>query len=86
MFYNPLVGGLQGAERRYEMDYWVNMMPEAVNALQDYLGLAQEKSRRLYTVGVCGEKFSFHSRTTPTSASRRLLAGSSQTSLSRRPR
>lgn len=59
MFYNPLVGGLQGAERRYEMDYWVNMMPEAVGALQHYLGLAQEKSPRVYTVGVCGEKFSF---------------------------
>lgn len=59
MFYNPLVGGLQGAERRYEMDYWVNVMPEAVRALHDYLGLAKETSQRTYTVGVCGEKFSF---------------------------
>lgn len=59
MFYNPLVGGLEGAARQYEMDYWVNMMPEAVRALHDYLGLAQEKSQRVYTVGVCGEKFSF---------------------------
>ncbi len=59
MFYNPLVGGLQGADRRYEMDYWVNMMPEAVGALQDYLGLAKEKSAQVYKVGICGEKFSF---------------------------
>lgn len=59
MFYNALVGGLQGAERRYEMDDWVNMMPEAVHALEDYLGLAKETSQRVYTVGVCGEKFSF---------------------------
>jgi hypothetical protein len=59
MFYNPLVGGLQGAQRHYEMDYWVNMMPEAVRALEDYLGLAKETSQRVYTVGVCGEKFSF---------------------------
>lgn len=59
MFYNSLVGGLQGAERRYEMDYWVNMMPEAVQALQNYLNLAHEKSPRTYTVGVCGERFSF---------------------------
>jgi hypothetical protein len=59
MFYNPLVGGLQGAERRYEMDYWVNMMPEAVRSLHDYLGLAQESSQRVYAVGVCGERFSF---------------------------
>jgi hypothetical protein len=59
MFYNPLVGGLQGAERRYEMDYWVNMMPEAVGALERYLNLRTEKSQRTYTVGVCGEHFSF---------------------------
>jgi hypothetical protein len=59
MFYNQLVGGLAGAERRYEMDYWVNVMPHAVRALQDYLQLDREKSQRVYTVGVCGEKFSF---------------------------
>lgn len=59
MYYNQLVGGLEGAARRYEMDYWVNMMPEAVHALQDYLGLAKDQSQRVYTVGVCGEKFSF---------------------------
>jgi hypothetical protein len=59
MFYNQLVGGLEGAARRYEMDYWVNMMPEAVAALHDYLGLAKDQSQRVYTVGVCGEKFSF---------------------------
>jgi hypothetical protein len=59
MYYNRLVGGLEGAARRYEMDYWVNMMPEAVRALQDYLSLATEKSQKVYTVGVCGETFSF---------------------------
>lgn len=59
MFYNTLIGGLQGAERRYEMDYWVNMMPEAVGALENYLNLRTEKSQRSYTVGVCGEAFSF---------------------------
>jgi hypothetical protein len=59
MFYNRLVGGLEGAARRYEMDYWVNVMPEAVRALQDYLGLAKATSQQVYTVGVCGEKFSF---------------------------
>lgn len=59
MFYNPLVGGLEGASRRYEMDYWVNMMPDAVKALEDYLGLEKERSPHVYTVGVCGEKFAF---------------------------
>ncbi len=59
MAYNELVGGLEGAARRYEMDYWVNMMPEAVRALHDYLGLENEKSPQTYSVGVCGEKFAF---------------------------
>ena len=59
LFYNPLVGGLEGAARRYEMDYWVNMMPDAVHALHDYLGLPADRSQRVYTVGVCGEKFAF---------------------------
>lgn len=59
LFYNQFVGGLEGAQRRFEMDYWVNLMPEAVRGLQGYLGLADDKSRRVYSVGVCGEKFSF---------------------------
>jgi hypothetical protein len=59
MSYNSLVGGLEGASRRYEMDYWVNVMPDAVKALEDYLGLDKESSQRVYTVGVCGEKFAF---------------------------
>ena len=59
MYYNAAVGGLEGAARRYEMDYWVNMMPDAVQALQDHLGLPRDASQRVYTVGVCGEKFAF---------------------------
>jgi hypothetical protein len=37
LFYNPLVGGLAGASRRYATDYWVNIMPEAVADLERYL-------------------------------------------------
>ena len=59
MFYNPLVGGLEGAARRYEMDYWVNVMPDAVHALAGLSRAGERKSQRVYTVGVCGEKFSF---------------------------
>ena len=59
MFYNPLVGGLEGAAGRYEMDYWVNVLPEAVRALQDYLGPADAKSHQVYEVGFCGETFAF---------------------------
>ena len=34
LFYNPLVGGLQGASGEYVTDYRVNIMPEAVEDLQ----------------------------------------------------
>jgi hypothetical protein len=59
LFYNPLVGGLQGADRRYEMDYWVNTMSEAVRGLKAYLDRTAAQSPRVYTVGVCGERFAF---------------------------
>ena len=61
--YNSLVGGLKGAARRYETDYWVNIMPAAVKDLETYLdgidhGYAL-RPQRLYSVGVCGERVSF---------------------------
>ena len=37
LFYNSLVGGLEGASRRYVTDYWVNIMPAAVKDLETYL-------------------------------------------------
>ena len=37
LFYNPVVGGLQGASRRYDLDYWFGSMPEAINQLEAYL-------------------------------------------------
>ena len=40
LFYNSLVGGLPGASRRYVMDYWVNIMPAAVEDLETYLNKA----------------------------------------------
>jgi hypothetical protein len=59
LFYSPLVGGLQGAAGRYEMDYWVNTMSEAVRGLGAYLDRTAGDSPRIYTVGVCGERFAF---------------------------
>ena len=32
LFYNPPVGGLQGASRRYDLDYWFSSMPEALSS------------------------------------------------------
>ena len=37
LFYNALVGGLEGASRRYDLDYWFSSMPEALNQLEAYL-------------------------------------------------
>ncbi len=63
LYYNPLVGGLYGASRLYAADYWVNIMPEAVSKLEDYIdGIEQlggSPTPHEYTVGVCGERVSF---------------------------
>jgi hypothetical protein len=63
LFYNSLVGGLEGASRRYDTDYWVNIMPAAVKDLE--IDLDQEAARTdpikppHYTVAVCGERVAF---------------------------
>ncbi|HLH96294.1 MAG TPA: glycosyltransferase family 39 protein [Xanthobacteraceae bacterium] len=63
LFYNSFVGGLKGAGRRYDTDYWVNIMPAAVKHLEAHLDeldrQAGRKVPRHYTVGVCGERVSF---------------------------
>jgi hypothetical protein len=62
LFYNSLVGGLQGASRRYETDYWVNIMPAAVKDLEAYLDQIDRHDPlrpQHFTVGVCGERVSF---------------------------
>ena len=37
LYFNPLVGGLQGAAQRYDTDYWVNAMHEMVVELESHL-------------------------------------------------
>ena len=68
LFYNSVVGGLPGASRRYETDYWVNIMPAAVKDLEAYLDEKDRQAGRLvpslYTVGVCGERVSFENEAT----------------------
>jgi hypothetical protein len=62
LFFNPLVGGLAGASGRYDTDYWVNIMPEAVGDLEHYLDQTERapgKPRRRYLVVVCGERLPF---------------------------
>jgi hypothetical protein len=61
LFYNPLVGGLPGASGRYEGDYWVTIMPEAVTDLEAYIAQLDAKGSRThrYTVAVCGDRLPF---------------------------
>ena len=61
--YNALVGGLEGAFRRYDMDYWFNSMPEAIHRLEAYLRtnkpLNETQPLKVYSVAVCGERLTF---------------------------
>ena len=61
LYYNPLVGGLEGASGRYETDYWVNIMPEAVESLEAYVAKldADRHHPQRYSVAVCGERVPF---------------------------
>jgi hypothetical protein len=61
LYYNPLIGGLEGASRRFATDYWVNIMPEAVDDLGGYVTRldSRDKGTHRYTVAVCGERASF---------------------------
>jgi hypothetical protein len=69
VYFNELVGGIAGAVRRYDTDYWVNIMPEAVRALETYLASAEASghliARPSYTVGVCGDATSFRHEQAP---------------------
>ncbi|MFA6264825.1 MAG: glycosyltransferase family 39 protein [Pseudolabrys sp.] len=61
LFYNPLVGGLQGASGKYVGDYWVAIMPEAVDDLEAYVAKIDSRGHHThrYTVAVCGERLPF---------------------------
>jgi hypothetical protein len=68
LFYNAAVGGLAGASRRYDLDYWFNSMPEAINKLEAYLRRSAPADpkwqARVYSVAVCGERLSFEKTVT----------------------
>ena len=55
IYFNALVGGPAGAYRNYEMDYWSNFLPEAIEQLDRKIR-AESKGKppsRTYTVAVC---------------------------------
>jgi hypothetical protein len=68
LFYNAVVGGLEGASRRYDLDYWFGSMPEALNHLEAYLRrtepVAVSRPPPIYSVAVCGERLSFEKTVT----------------------
>jgi hypothetical protein len=57
VYYNQLVGGVDGAQNRYELDYWGNSYREAVKRLAAYLQDEEEKTGvyKPYKVFVCAE-------------------------------
>jgi hypothetical protein len=68
LFYNSLVGGLEGASRRYDLDYWFNSMPEAINKLEAYLRSTTPTDpmwrAQVYSVAVCGDRLAFEKTVT----------------------
>jgi hypothetical protein len=69
LVFNPLVGGLEGASRRYATDYWFTIMPEAVDGLEAYLARTEPAESRdpnhSYSVAICGERASFLKKAKP---------------------
>jgi hypothetical protein len=68
LYYNPVVGGLEGASRRYDLDYWFSSMPEALNQLETYLRhdgtVNAGRPAPVFSVAVCGERLSFEKSVT----------------------
>jgi hypothetical protein len=59
LFFNPLVGGLHGAAKHYDTDYWVNVMHEMVEQLERHIDKESSRRSRPYFVAVCGERLPF---------------------------
>jgi hypothetical protein len=60
LYYNPFVGGLQGAKYRDVMDYWANSMRESVLDLESYLDRTEPHWRtHRYNVSICSEAMGF---------------------------
>jgi hypothetical protein len=68
LFYNSLVGGLQGASRNYDLDYWFASMPETISQLEAHLRRTAPGDpnwpTEVYSVAVCGERLPFEKAVT----------------------
>ena len=60
VYYNAFVGGIEGAQRKFKLDYWANSYAEAVHGLEDYLRekYGPDFEKRKFTVSVCGPPMS----------------------------
>jgi hypothetical protein len=56
VYYNAFAGGVDGAQRKFKLDYWANSYAEAVRGLEDYLRreYGADFEEREFTVAVCG--------------------------------
>jgi hypothetical protein len=60
VYHNAFVGGVEGAQRKFKLDYWANSYAEAVQGLEDYLRAeyGADFEEREFTVAVCGPPIS----------------------------
>jgi hypothetical protein len=60
VYYNAFVGGVDGAQRKFKLDYWANSYAEAVRGLKDYLQTVYGPDFQdgEFTVAVCGPPIS----------------------------
>jgi hypothetical protein len=56
VYYNAFVGGVDGAQRKFKIDYWANSYAEAVRGLESYLQneYGADFEEHEFTVAVCG--------------------------------
>lgn len=61
VYFNELVGGVAGAVRKYDVDYWANSLPEAVEDLSEVITAEEARTHRhrTYSVAVCAEPLAF---------------------------
>jgi hypothetical protein len=60
VYYNAFVGGVEGAQRNFKLDYWANSYAEAVRGLKARLNAeyGADFEEREFTVAVCGPPIS----------------------------
>ena len=60
VYYNAFLGGVEGAQRNFKLDYWANSYAEAVRGLEARLNTeyGADFEEREFTVAVCGPPIS----------------------------